>query len=90
MKCNITTSIDTLLLLAQTTHHGVLGVGLYASFCKIPHLGQFLRVGLYATSAYMRVYTVVFRQRKIGAPKKHRGFTVRCPSGGLRGAYLLI
>jgi len=32
-------SIDTLLLVAQTTHHGILGVSLYASFCKIPHFG---------------------------------------------------
>jgi len=35
--------IDPLLLLAQTTHHGILGVGLYVSFCKIPHLGQFFK-----------------------------------------------
>jgi len=31
--------IDTLLLLAQATRHGILGVGLYATFCKIPHFG---------------------------------------------------
>jgi len=31
--------IDTLLLLAQKTRRGILGVGLYASFCKIPHFG---------------------------------------------------
>jgi len=31
--------VDTFLLLAQTTHQGILGVGLYASFCKIPHFG---------------------------------------------------
>jgi len=29
--------IDTHLLLAQTTHHDILGVSLYVSFCKIPH-----------------------------------------------------
>jgi len=42
--------IDTLLLLAQTTHHGILRVGLYTSFYKIPHFGAvFLRIGLYAS-----------------------------------------
>ena len=41
-----------LLLLVQTTHHGILGVGLYASFYKIPHFGAVFQ-GL----AYMRVYT---------------------------------
>jgi len=30
--------IDTLLLLAQTTHRGILGVSLYARFCKIPQV----------------------------------------------------
>jgi len=43
------------LLLAQTAHHGISGFGLYASFCKIRHFGQFFKgrlvgeIGLYAS-----------------------------------------
>jgi len=42
-------------LLAQTTHHGIFGVSLYVSFCKIPHFGAVLKgqlireIGLYAS-----------------------------------------
>ena len=45
--------IDTLLLLAQTADHGILGTGLYATFCKIPYFGA-----VFWGSAYMRPLSI--------------------------------
>jgi len=50
--------IYTLLLLAQTTHHVILGVGLCARFCKTLFWGSFLRVSLYA-SIYSRFLAIL-------------------------------